>query len=110
MIRNVFSGRFYSLVVGFGLCFFLLIMSSPATRAGEKPIFPGYPFVFSGTGRIEKITPTQVIIDDLTHVLSPSASFHSPTGPINRDKVKVGDVVGYIEDYQGKIVSLWLLK
>ncbi len=110
MFGNAFSDRFYSLVIGFGLCCLLLGAGFPAVNAGEEPMFPGYPFVFSGKGRIEKITPRQVIINDLSHTLAPNISFHSPRGLINRSEFKVGDPVGYIEDARGNIVSLWLLK
>ncbi len=67
---------------------------------------------FSGTGHIDSIDKDKdkMVIDDCSKRLSSRVKYYKP-GPIKIPKTafSVGSSVGYVEDQNGEIISLWLL-
>ena len=65
---------------------------------------------FTGVGHIDSMEEGKLVIDDCTRTLSSDIEYYK-SGPIKIPSTafKVGSRVGYVEDRNGKIVSLWLL-
>ncbi len=65
---------------------------------------------FSGYGHIDSKEGDVMVIDDCTRRLSSNVKYYKP-GPIRipSSAFSVGSRVGYVEDRNGQIKSLWLL-
>ena len=65
---------------------------------------------FSGVGHIDSMEEGKLVIDDCTRTLSSDIEYYK-SGPIKipASAFVVGSRVGYVEDRNGKIISLWLL-
>jgi hypothetical protein len=65
---------------------------------------------FNGVGHIDSINGGQLVIDDCSKRLSSGVKYYKP-GPIKipATAFTVGSRVGYVEDRNGRIQSLWLL-
>ncbi|MCP4579681.1 MAG: hypothetical protein GY846_25705 [Deltaproteobacteria bacterium] len=65
---------------------------------------------FNGVGHIDSMEGGQLVIDDSTRELSSGIKYYKP-GPIEipASAFSVGSRVGYVEDQNGRITSLWLL-
>ena len=65
---------------------------------------------FSGVGHIDDIREDRLVIDDCSKMLSSGVKYYKP-GPIGipLSAFVVGSRVGYVEDRNGTIISLWLL-
>ena len=85
---------------------------SPEDSEGEARYdADGFPLDFSDCGRIERISATELVINDTLYRFASTSTFNTR---INRDtemsSFDLGDYVGIMQDHQGKIRSLWLIK
>ena len=108
--RHILSG----LGLGLFLCLVVTVLASGITCAqeplGERVLPAHYPDRFDGTGRIDRIAPNEVVIDDSLHGLSSSAAYHTlRMRDASRSSFHAGDLVGYLMDSKGKITSIWLI-
>ncbi|NOX33911.1 MAG: hypothetical protein GXP56_09270 [Deltaproteobacteria bacterium] len=93
------------------LAFLLLIFTAMA--AAEEPIHKGYPFVFDQTGRLDRISNKDLVVDDVLYKLSSSTTYHAPDTIFTKfTSFKKGDFLGII--LKGKntreVLSVWLIK
>ena len=115
---KIVFGRTGGLLICIGLAFLFvgLWLPVPATYAqehGEKAraLPEHYPDKFNGTGRIDRITVDQIVINDTLYRLSPNAEFATPTRKhASTSSFRVGNRVGYITNENREIISLWLIK
>ena len=65
---------------------------------------------FDGVGHIDSIDKDRIVIDDRSRKLPSGTGYYKP-GPvkISASAFSVGSRVGYVEDRNGRITSLWLL-
>lgn len=65
---------------------------------------------FDGVGHIDSMEGGQLVIDDCSRKLSSGVKYYKP-GPIKipASAFSVGGRVGYVENRNGQIISLWLL-
>ncbi|MBM3302512.1 MAG: hypothetical protein FJY85_21480 [Deltaproteobacteria bacterium] len=102
--------------VGLALCFVGMVISSiPAfAQMKVKPavVLPeGYPDGFDGFGYLDRISAKDVVIDDRQYDFVLNAEYHTP-----RDRIatlysfKPGDMVGFLKNERGEIISLWLIQ
>ena len=87
-------------------------LSHAQTRYKPEVVLPAdYPNGFDGFGRIDDLDDDRAVIQDILFKLSPSVTFHTPT---NMDSTAayfdIGDLVGYLTNKEGEIISLWLLE
>jgi hypothetical protein len=116
--RNMVFGRTGRLLICIALAFLVLglWLPVPATYAkgeGEKAraLPKHYPDKFDGTGRIDRITVDQIVINDTLYRLSPYAEFATPTRKhASISSFRVGNRVGYITNEKREIISLWLIE
>jgi hypothetical protein len=115
---NIVFGRTGRLLICIGVAFLSLglLLPVPATYAegqGEKAraLPEHYPDRFDGTGRIDRLTVDQIVIDDTLYRLSPYAEFATPTRKqVLRSSLHVGNRVGYLTNEKHEIISLWLIE
>jgi hypothetical protein len=83
---------------------------SKVVYTGETPVYPGYPRAFDCVGRIDRITASEVVIDDSRYRISSSAAYHTPR-QLNAlpSEIHVGDMVGCLNDSDGMIESIWII-
>ena len=97
-----------------GLALFLVSMAVPVTvryAQGEYDFPDYYPPNFDRTGRIDRISLDDVVINDCLFKLSPDIKYHTPSiENASSDWFKEGKLVGYITNSRRAIVSLWLIK
>jgi hypothetical protein len=75
---------------------------------GEWVLPEHYPDGFNGWGRIDRLAPDEIVIDDNLYPLSPSVKYNIATSSnVRASLFRVGDTVGYLEDANGLIISLW---
>ena len=111
-------GRTGRLLICIGLAFLFLglWLPVPATYAqghGEKAraLPKYYPGKFNGTGRIDRITADEIVINDTLYRLSPNAEFATPTRKhASTSSFRAGNRVGYITNENHEIISLWLIE
>ena len=102
-----------SLLIVITSFFCLLIILTTIAVADEKPVHPGYPFVFDITGKIDRIGDDQIVIDDVLFKLTSVTTYHAPDTIFMKPSLfKVGNVVAVILKDQNtrEIISVWLLK
>ena len=65
---------------------------------------------FDGVGHIDSMEKGRLVIDDCSRTLSSGVKYYKP-GPIkiSASAFSAGSRVGYVENRNGQIVSLWLL-
>ena len=103
----LFSVGLFCFVMGLVLC------GAPAGYAQDRHkgewVLPGhYPDGFDGWGRLDRLGADEIVIDDNLYPLSPSVTYNIATGNnVGASLFRVGDRVGYIEDANGLIISLW---
>ena len=116
--RQLRFGKKSTLLIYIGLAFLFvgLWLPVPATYAqgqGEKAraLPEYYPDKFDGTGRIDRITVDEIVINDTLYRLSPNAKFATPKRKhALRSWFRVGNYVGYITNGKYEIISLWLIE
>ncbi len=118
-IHHIISfGKLRHILVCSGLALFLMTAGIPAdlsyAQRRYKPevvLPPDYPNGFDGWGRIEMLTENGVTIRDELIRMKPYVMYHTPT---NSDTTSAefnnGDLVGYLTDPEGEIISLWLIQ
>jgi hypothetical protein len=75
---------------------------------GEWVLPEHYPDGFHGWGRLDRLGTDEIVIDDNLYPLSPSVMFNTATSNnVRASMFRVGDTVGYLEDSNGLIISLW---
>ena len=75
---------------------------------GEWVLPEHYPDGFHGWGRMDRLGADEIVIDDHLYPLSPSVTFNTDTGSnVSSSWFRNGDRVGYLEDANGMIISLW---
>lgn len=110
------STRYFILCIG--LAVFFLSTAIPAsvshaqTRVKGEWVLPKYyPDGFDGWGRIDRIESNKLVIDDTVLKLSPSVTYRTPTDKYaTSGYFSPGDLVGFLLDSKGEIISLWLIK
>jgi hypothetical protein len=90
----------------------LVVFASPGYAQGrykgEWVLPKHYPQGFDGWGRIDRISDGEVVIDDTMYPLSPAVTYNIPEASnINSSFLRAGDMVGYLMDQKGFIISLW---
>lgn len=85
--------------------------SVPSLGDGEQPLHSGYPKSFDGGGYIDRITKTEIIIDDSLFPLAPNAKFNKPSSrSSSQGSFGAGDFVGILVNADGQVESVWLIK
>jgi len=77
----------------------------------DDPIYKNYPKRFDGMGYIDVIEPERILIDDTPYPLADSVTFNTPKrrrAPAKR--FQTGQYVGYLQDSNGAIKDIYLLK
>ena len=97
-----------------GLTLFLVSVAVPVTVscAQRESDFPEYyPPSFDRTGRIDRISRDDVVINDCLFKLSPDVEYHTQSiENASSAWFKEGKLVGYITSSRRVIVSLWLIE
>lgn len=102
--------------IGLVMCFLSAAFPSAPGYAQElvKPevVLPKhYPDGFHGLGRIDRISETEVVIDDALYQFAPHAQFNTPQRTnVSLYTFKPGAWVGFMKSGKRQIVSLWLLE
>jgi hypothetical protein len=98
--------------LGLTLCIFLMCgWVDPAAASEPRNVPDYYPETFDGIGRIDRLGDDVIVIDDGTKGLASGVSFATPSSQYaGRGSFRVGSLVGYLLDRDGKVQSLWLLK
>ncbi len=95
-------------LVLFGMLFFF---RADVARAGEKPLYPGYPLTFDGRAHWDGMADGYIILSDSRFKLAPGATFHFPDGSSSGPSgFARGDWVGFLLNREGQIESLWLIR
>jgi len=77
----------------------------------DDPIYKNYPTRFDGMGYIDVIGPDRILIDDTPYPLAASVTFHTPKRRRAPAKwFQTGQYVGYLQDSNGDIKDVYLLK
>jgi hypothetical protein len=81
------------------------------TKVKPEIVLPKkYPDGFDGYGQLNRISTGEVVINDSLYRLAPDVEYHTPQDRLaTMYSFKPGDLVGFLRDESGKIVSLWLL-
>ena len=102
--------------VGLASCFLSTALPSDHGHAQErvKPeiVLPKhYPDGFHGLGRIDRISETEVVIDDALYKFAPHAEFNTPQRTnVSLYTFRPGAWVGFMKSGKRQIVSLWLIE
>ena len=102
--------------VGLALLFLGAALSSNPAYAQQrvKPevVLPKhYPDGFDAMGCIERISETEVVIDDTLYKFAPHAEFNTPQRTnVSLYTFKPGAWVGFMKSGKKQIVSLWLIE
>lgn len=74
----------------------LLLIPAMGTMA-EEPVYPGYPFVFDMTGKIDRISSEQLVVEDDLFNLSRATTFHAPDTIFTKSSAfQKGDFIGLV--------------
>jgi hypothetical protein len=114
------TGSFVKKLMCIGLALCLISMaaaSTPGYAQSQMKVKPEivlpetYPDGFDGWGYLNRISTGEAVIDDSLYRLAPNAEYHTPQDRLaTMYSFKPGDMVGYMTNQRGQIVSLWLLK
>jgi hypothetical protein len=70
-----------------------------------------YPKGFDGYGRIDRLDMDEIVIDDSLLKLAYNVRYNTPRRKSNTDTdFGVGNLVGYLVNGEGQVVSLWLIE
>ena len=112
--NKIFHRCMKHIAVCAGLVLFMVSMAVPVTvryAQGEYAFPDYYPRSFDGTGRIDRISLDDVVINDCHFKLSPDIEYHTPTTQnASSAWFKAGKIVGYMTQSKREIVSLWLIE
>ena len=100
------------------LALFLVSTGMPMTLAHAerryKPevVLPSsYPDGFNGFGYMQALAEDRIVIDDISIRVAPFVTYHTPTNMNSTAaEFKIGDLVGYLTNEEGEIISLWLIE
>lgn len=93
------------------IVFLAMILSTVAHS--EEPIHPGYPFVFDMTGSIDRISDTQIVVDDVLCKITSGTTYHSYHSVFaDLSSFNIKDQIGviFVDKEQRIILSVWLIK
>ena len=102
--------------VGMVLLFFGAALPSEPGHAQQrvKPevVLPAhYPDGFDGLGHIERISETEVVIDDTLYKFAPHAEFNTPQrNNVSLYTFRPGAKVGFMKSGKKQVTSLWLIE
>jgi len=87
-------------------------LSHAQTRYKPEVVLPAdYPNGFDGFGRIDDLDDYRAVIQDILIKVAPSVTFHTPTNMHSTAAdFEIGDLVGYLTNKEGEIISLWLIE
>ena len=117
--KRLFAGQILSSLVLIWIAFFITAsVYTPGEALAQGKVKPEwrdmpdyYPDGFDGWGKIDRISDTEIVVDD--RLLS-FASFVKFSTPVIRDasiaSFNKGEEVGYILNSDKKLTSLWLIK
>jgi hypothetical protein len=77
----------------------------------DDPLYRNYPKRFDGMGYIDRVDANRIIIDDTPYPLADAITFNTPRrrgAPASW--FKKGQYVGYLQDKDGAIKNVYLLK
>ena len=70
----------------------------------------GYPIGFHGWGRLDRVGPDSVIIDDTQYGLAAAAVYNTTEmRDVPLSDLKAGDIIGFLLNAEDEIISLWLI-
>jgi hypothetical protein len=114
------TGSFVKKLMCTGLALCFISMAAAWTpgyaqmQGNEKPelVLPKtYPDGFDGWGYLNGISAEEAVINDSHYKVAPSVEYHTPQDQVATVySFKPGDMVGFMKNGVGQIVSLWLLK
>jgi hypothetical protein len=104
--------------IGLALCFIgMAAASTPGYAQSQMKVKPEmvlpktYPDGFDGWGYLNRIATGEAVINDSLYKLAPNAEYHTPHDQLaTMYSFKPGDMVGFMRNEGGQIVSLWLLQ
>ena len=116
--RIISFGKLRHILVCLGLALFLVNtgmrvnLSHAQTRYKPEVVLPAdYPNGFDGFGRIDDLDDYRAVIQDILIKVAPSVTFHTPTNMHSTTAdFEIGDLVGYLTNKEGEIISLWLIE
>jgi hypothetical protein len=74
----------------------------------DSSLYRGYPKRFDGWGKIHRIGPNEIVIDDAVYNITQRTTYHTPRLKNTTKSVfAVGQTVGFIRNLDGDIESLW---
>jgi hypothetical protein len=99
-------------VLGFIMLTFYSGITSGEGFLGERADFPSYyPEKFNGIGRIDRIARDEIVISDSLYKLSPYAKYATPKRKtVQRTRLGIGNLVGFVTNEKNEIASLWLIE
>lgn len=82
------------------------------TEYEREPTIPAhYPDKFDGMGRIDRLEPPEIVINDSLRILASRVSYNVPSGKRgSKNLFAVGRFVGFKVNSRGEIAALYLLK
>jgi len=93
------------------IALFWIIPQITSSAEGEKPIYPGYPLSFDGTGSLDGMSKDKIVVNDGSFMLASDAIFNQPdflnSGPKG---FRTGDTIGFVLNSKGEIESVWLIQ
>ncbi len=115
--RIISFGKLRHILVCLGLALFLVSVGIPADLSHAQKRYkpevvlpPEYPNGFDGFGRLEMLEENGVTIQDVFIKLAPFVTYHTPTNMDSTSaEFSIGDLVGYLKNLEGEIISLWLI-
>ena len=116
--RIIYFKTWRQLLVCSMLTLFLVSTGMPMTlghaqkRYKPEVLLPkDYPDGFDGFGYLDALSEDRVVILDVSIRLVPYVTFHTPTNMNSTAaEFRIGDMVGYLKNEAGEIVSLWLIE
>ncbi len=111
-------GKLKHILVCLGMALFLVSFVIPADLSQAQKRYkpevvlpPEYPNGFDGFGRLEMLEENGVTIQDVFIKLASFVTYHTPTNMDSTSaEFSIGDLVGYLTDPEGEIISLWLIQ
>lgn len=87
-------------------------LSHAQKRYKPEVVLPAdYPNGFDGFGRLDDLDDYRAVIQDSLIKVAPSATYHTPTNMHSTAAdFEIGDLVGYLTNNEGEIISLWLIE
>ena len=116
--RIISFGKLKHILVCLGLALFLVSVVIPADLSHAQKRYkpevvlpPQYPDGFHGFGRIDVLYEDRIVIGDLSIKLTPFVTYHTPTNMNSYSAdFNPSDLVGWLKNLEGEIISLWLIE